>query len=295
MIKRSRGSTFGMKYHLKIHNISLESNRTSVVDSFESSDMIDEEFEPEVKSTLWDHFDKIEKNKSKCRHCTAFIRSKSGSTSGMIRHLESKHKIDIFQNESSVQIETSSFAENLNLSQIVEKKVDKCRLCMEEIGNEETFQINAELREIFEQITGTSFKSFNDYSTLACETCFDEFQKFTSLKQRLMEKQEEIEKLLQNQDHSTIQFEQITIKEEKMDYADFYQSSEIYLQEEKTTPQSDVADFSMHKNRESTVISNIAEKPLQISHGSDETYLCDHCGKDYNSREAIRKHLNVSI
>ncbi|XP_071003465.1 uncharacterized protein [Oncorhynchus clarkii lewisi] len=47
---------------------------------------------PSFGSAVWHSFDRIEAALAKCKHCDRNIRCKGGSTSGMKRHLESRHQ-----------------------------------------------------------------------------------------------------------------------------------------------------------------------------------------------------------
>lgn len=48
-------------------------------------------FSTNKRSQVWNHFTRLNKNKSKCRHCSDVIITNNGSTSNLARHVKRKH------------------------------------------------------------------------------------------------------------------------------------------------------------------------------------------------------------
>lgn len=70
------------------------------------------------RSEVWQHFEKNGKDSAKCKKCGDPISCKGSNTSGMLKHLRTKHKIEI-----TTKSQSSSASEETSSSASVSKKL----------------------------------------------------------------------------------------------------------------------------------------------------------------------------
>ena len=71
-------------------------------------------------SKVWKHFDHADNNEGTCKHCRKNISCKGGSTSGLLRHLKSKHSLSLEVEErpftaKKVKIQQKSITSFVNI------------------------------------------------------------------------------------------------------------------------------------------------------------------------------------
>ena len=60
------------------------------------------------RSGAWKHFERESADMAKCIECNSVIKTKGGSTSGLIRHLRDRHSINAVSSSSTDKTQTQA-------------------------------------------------------------------------------------------------------------------------------------------------------------------------------------------
>lgn len=105
VIARS-GGTKGMSMHLiHIHGINRSGATTT---GFSADDAVESERvrnHPPSRSWVWGHYDKIDKESAKCKHCSKKL-ARNGGTKGLVSHLRRIHTITNNGNSDALDLES---------------------------------------------------------------------------------------------------------------------------------------------------------------------------------------------
>lgn len=327
LLRCKYGATSGLLYHLQTHNIRIVPKKTGK--RRPSTDVLVHNIEEVVLSEqdlttgsgVWRYFTKTPgEDNAQCNFCQASLRCKYGTTSGLLYHLQT-HNIHIVPKKTGKRRPSTDILEhNPEIFESTDKD-SNCRFCMKSIKTVDTTEIDEQYRELFEDMTSIKFESLENYSKFACGKCCYDLRRFETLKQRFIENQEKIVKLLKNvkvpdtveeiviknekfepeeekvdpNNEGNLLFSELFIKQETVADPELVSAQDILVQSFAfdKIPEENFEETSKDSFEESTVQSATKVRPLILDARSN--YECDLCGKEFLMREKIRTHLRVRV